>query len=112
MHKLALLHLSDIHFKTGKNVIVDRVSDIAKVVASFSHEVDKVLLVISGDIAFSGLKQEYTIAEGFIADLLQALARSKVATAEDIVIVPGSSANSVCAKYAPVGIAVRVKLAH
>ena len=90
MQKLALLHLSDIHFKATKNAIASRAGDIANVVSSFSHEVEKVLIIISGDVAFSGAPEEYALAEQFVAALLEALAKTSVAAVKDIIVVPGN----------------------
>ena len=65
--KLKILHLSDFHFKTG-NVSQDIVlSSLSKKIEEICKtEIKPNLLIITGDIAYSGMKQEYILAKEFI----------------------------------------------
>ena len=90
MQKLAILHLSDIHIKKGRNAVVGRVQQIANAVGAFSHEAENVLIIISGDIAFSGTHEEYEISQKFVQHLREALERSGCKLYIECVIVPGN----------------------
>ena len=52
--KVLILHLSDIHFVEGDNLIRARLQKIVAAVRSVEHKFDTCLLLVSGDIAFSG----------------------------------------------------------
>lgn len=52
--KIALLHLSDIHLNNRKCINNENIKRIAVTLYS-ERKVDRVLILISGDIAFSGV---------------------------------------------------------
>lgn len=60
--KIALLHLSDIHLNNRKCINNENIKRIAVTLYS-ERKVDRVLILISGDIAFSGSSYEYTAAK-------------------------------------------------
>ena len=59
---IVLLHLSDIHIRSEKDWILDKGERIAACTYSLLPEAAAVFVVVSGDIAFSGTKAEYTAA--------------------------------------------------
>ena len=66
---IALLQLSDIHFKKDDNSVLNK---IEKIFDAIKNEVDTckyLFIVFTGDIAFSGQKDEYRQAEILINDL-------------------------------------------
>ena len=63
--KLLILHLSDIHFTDANNLVATRLQKIVAAVRSIEHKFDTCLLLVSGDIAFSGKQSEYRIAHDF-----------------------------------------------
>lgn len=70
--KILLCQLSDIHFKADKkNIIMERVKSITAVINSKVVNHDECFIVLSGDIAFSGNKNEYNIASEFVMELLE-----------------------------------------
>jgi hypothetical protein len=73
---LAILHLSDIHFASGKNPVQSKLAQLAAAVNSVSKE-ELLLIVISGDIAFSGSAGEYTLALDFFSQLIKLLAEDQ-----------------------------------
>lgn len=87
--KVSILHLSDIHFSVTKdNPILNRTEAIAKAVSSHPCG-DTIIIVVTGDIAFSGRKEEYDIAASFFEDLqLKIYQRTNVLPS--LVIVPGN----------------------
>jgi predicted phosphodiesterase len=70
--KLKILHLSDFHFKTD-NVSQDIVlSSLSKQIQTICNTEDKPnMLIITGDIAFSGKTEEYLLAKEFINKVAQ-----------------------------------------
>lgn len=71
--KIMFLHLSDIHVRRGSDEILKRASKIASATFHRLHEVQTVAIVLSGDIAWSGLATEYRLAENFIGELRHAI---------------------------------------
>lgn len=67
--KIALLHLSDIHLNNRKCINNENIKRIAVTLYS-ERKVDRVLILISGDIAFSGSSYEYTAAKYLIGTLI------------------------------------------
>ena len=63
---LSILHFSDIHLKNGDNKIMARVEKLKRACASAIPYGNDVVILISGDIAFSGKEDEYSIASVLI----------------------------------------------
>lgn len=85
--KLKILHLSDFHFKTG-NVSQDIVlSSLSKKIEKICKtEIKPNILIITGDIAYSGKKQEYIQAKEFI-NKIAVFCEIEV---DNIFIIPGN----------------------
>jgi hypothetical protein len=67
--RLTLLHLSDIHLRGGTNPISSRVKALAAAVFSQAPNPDAILILVSGDIAFSGKHEEYEQAKALFSEL-------------------------------------------
>ena len=63
--KLALIHLSDIHLKKESDPILKRGSELASALRMTVAIADNIVILITGDIAFSGKPEEYQIASRF-----------------------------------------------
>jgi UDP-2,3-diacylglucosamine pyrophosphatase LpxH len=72
--KILLLHLSDIHFKARTDTVLSQVQSIAATTFSRIHSAEAVFVVISGDVAYSGNREQYEIASAFLEELRAALA--------------------------------------
>jgi predicted MPP superfamily phosphohydrolase len=90
--RLSLIHLSDIHFKGPRDVILRRTEKLAAAIRStLSYSEDEqVFLTVSGDIAFSGHPDEYTIASSFLSKLLDLLKLPMVPGPSRVVLIPGN----------------------
>ncbi len=64
--RVCLLHLSDIHFRTNKNPVSERVEQIVRAVLSTDVAYQLCIILITGDIAFSGAETEYSEAASFL----------------------------------------------
>ena len=56
--KILLLHLSDIHFKTRTDTVLSQARFIAATAISRIHSAEAVFVVVSGDIAYSGNREQ------------------------------------------------------
>jgi formylglycine-generating enzyme required for sulfatase activity/calcineurin-like phosphoesterase family protein len=80
--KIKILHLSDIHFRKGKEDNKGFRQQVrGKLIAAVKKQVRENgspdFVAVTGDIAFSGKKGEYKEAEDFFGELLQALPGTK-----------------------------------
>ncbi|MEN0064880.1 MAG: metallophosphoesterase [Myxococcota bacterium] len=88
--RLALVHLSDIHFRADRDNPLLEFNDV--LVGAVHSEVsgcDAVVLTITGDVAFSGKPEEYTIAADWLRQLRNGLAKRGV-TLKATIGVPGN----------------------
>lgn len=99
--KLLLLHISDIHIKSKGDFILSRADQIAGAMSSLDSEIAGCVVVVTGDVAFSGQKDEYALAEEFLSKLKACLIKTVQVPEVHIVMAPGnhdcdfSSANQV-----------------
>lgn len=87
--KILLLHLSDIHFKTLADTAMSQVRAIAATAISRIHSAESVFVVVSGDIAYSGNREQYEIASAFFEELRSALA-DETDNPIHFILVPGN----------------------
>lgn len=62
-----VLHLSDIHIRSGKDWIIDKGENIAACVYALLAQTSTVFIVVSGDIAWSGKPEEYVEANALFS---------------------------------------------
>lgn len=65
--KVAILHLSDLHIN-GHNAqwLINKTSKIASAVWNDFSECDKIIIAVSGDIAFSGKAENIPMQNNFL----------------------------------------------
>ena len=68
--KFSILHLSDIHFKASNNSIIEKQGRLFDAFKNKILDSECLFIVVTGDIAFSGLPEEYEHAISFF-DLLK-----------------------------------------
>lgn len=89
--KLAIIHLSDIHLSSNRDWIVSRAKHFVAASKSVINECQKVIVVISGDIANTGQVKEYQAASNFLQNIEAGL---KMENAElgnfEYIMVPGN----------------------
>ena len=71
--KILTVHLSDMHIKGEDDPVVGRSSHIASAVKNLEYSLDACLVIVTGDVAFSGTDEQYLTAYDFFADLSQYL---------------------------------------
>jgi predicted MPP superfamily phosphohydrolase len=82
--KIALIHLSDIHFKSNNNSFSDKIPDLIHTVKCKIDDGSLPVFLITGDIAFSGKEAEYEEAIKFLTQI-----KSEVSTSQ-FVACPGN----------------------
>ena len=94
--KILLIHLSDIHITGDDNPIIQRASQIADSVKNLEYSLDVCLIVVTGDVAYSGTDEQYLAAYNFFAELNQSLRENLTGVASDsevpihLAIAPGN----------------------
>lgn len=86
--KLLLLHLSDIHIKSEGDFILKRADQIADAMSGLDTDIASCIVVVTGDIAYSGQVDQYRLAEHFLDELDSCLI--KIVPETHVVLVPGN----------------------
>lgn len=89
MAKIAILHLSDLHIeKSGdiRSVNVSKIVDVLNTIKIFSS----VLVIVSGDIAFSGKREQYDAAYELFGTIIKLIKESYGNISVDVWYVPGN----------------------
>ncbi len=87
--KLTILHLSDIHLRSATDRIVVKAGAIAASAFQSARDSAACLIVVTGDIVFSGTEAEYEVAGQFLTDIATEL-RKEGCPLVDVVLVPGN----------------------
>ena len=86
---IVLLHLSDIHVNGPSDPILSLASQIAATVHSQEVVIDDVCILVTGDIAFSGLKTQYDLAEKFLKEIQEKI-EHEIKKRPQVITVPGN----------------------
>lgn len=87
--KIAILHLTDIHF-TEKTDLNHKINSLCRVILNDTVNIGKLYIVLSGDIVFSGQKNEYDKARKYFSVLKTMLTGERKGLLIRFVIVPGN----------------------
>ena len=87
-----ILHLSDIHITASpeNNPMLGRADSIAAAASSISADPTPIFVVFSGDVVFSGKKEEFALFEKFVHELLTAINLRLPNSPTYTFIVPGN----------------------
>ena len=89
--KILFLHLSDFHFTGKTDINTVCIQEIASAVSPQSiGRVDKVFILVTGDIAFSGKAEQYNAFNDFKNSLIKSLKKKGLKGLFHIFIVPGN----------------------
>ena len=88
--KIAIVHLSDIHFKSSSDIGFRRREKLANTIAFSRSPEERLLLVVTGDVANTGSPDEYRVAEDFFRQLLIDLRMNAVVTPSELTLIPGN----------------------
>ena len=85
-----LIHFSDLHLRTNDDPILSRVSSIKNVLKDSLAESDNIIILISGDVAFSGKSIEYDLAKQFLSEFDREIKSIQKSVTLNYIIVPGN----------------------
>lgn len=92
--KVALLHLSDLHIdRNNYQWMTNKTDQIVSAVWNDFSECNKIIIVVSGDIVYSGKEEQYGYAKLFFKALLRSFAERNLKNTElenKIICVPGN----------------------
>lgn len=92
--ELLLIHITDIHFRTEQDykVLSLRSKYISKAIKK--HIIDEnntvLILALTGDITYSGSKEQYLLAYNFLSDIIDFIKKRYDILPIEIIIVPGN----------------------
>lgn len=75
----SIIHFSDIHINNAKNAIFSKKNSIIAACEREIHSNSDVIIICSGDIAFSGEEGQYVLFDEFLSDICKALINDKKA---------------------------------
>lgn len=78
------------HFQTEEDIIFGYIEQITNAVRSLVNESNKIFIVISGDIAFAGKREEYELALDFLTKLENSIKAIKEGLEINYVTIPGN----------------------
>lgn len=88
---IGILHLSDLHIKQDSEFWTSVASKIVSATRNDFHSCDKILVICSGDIAFSGKEEEYRVAAKCFCALKSLLNQFHDGKChEALIVVPGN----------------------
>jgi len=73
MLKLAIVQISDVHIKTHEDLVLLRASDIVSAVKNVAPRATAYLIAVTGDIAYSGTKNQYQLATALFSKIVSGL---------------------------------------
>jgi predicted MPP superfamily phosphohydrolase len=88
--QIILLQLSDIHIKTNSDVVLSRAAKIKDACHAAAPNAAGCVIILSGDIAYSGLKTEYEDAYRFLVELKEQLLGLPAMSTVVFIAVPGN----------------------
>jgi Calcineurin-like phosphoesterase len=88
--RIAVLQLSDIHFQLHRKFALTRAGKIASAVCGAQHSWESLIVLLTGDIANAGLKNEYAIAGELVEAVTKAIGGLRPACAVSWFAIPGN----------------------
>lgn len=85
----SIIHLTDMHIMESGNTLLKKADAIFAACRSIISQSDKVVIVISGDIAYSGKVEEYDLASSFINKIRDAVS-NYTSDSVEVLCVPGN----------------------
>jgi len=94
--KLLIVHLSDLHIRSKSDWVFDKSSAINNIVKNIEYQLDRVFIVITGDISFEGNEEQLSYGFEFISNLAKIFEENISSSVKDekvkvnLIIVPGN----------------------
>lgn len=89
--KIGLIHFSDIHIKSASDLIITNKEAVSRACKAAVNDCTKVVVAITGDIAFSGTEEQYKVAYDFLKFIEETIRKESVFINQyEYVMVPGN----------------------
>ncbi|MEO8021380.1 metallophosphoesterase [Polaromonas sp.] len=88
--KIMFIHLSDIHVESAADAILSRPADIASTTYQRLPEVQTIVLILSGDIAWSGTEKQYALVETMLTEIRKAILSESPSMQIEVFVCPGN----------------------
>src|SRR6188768_512533 len=88
--RVDIIQLSDCHFRSGHELQNERISKLARAITSVAASDSKLLLAITGDVAYSGKPEEYVLAKQAISRVIQQIESALGGRRISVAIAPGN----------------------
>ena len=89
--KLGIVHLSDVHFTSGQNQVLNRAQALAGAVRAADPNCTAYIFLVSGDVANSGKPEEYEEAKCYFQAISDTLTSSlKGVSRPHFCFIPGN----------------------
>jgi len=88
--QIALLHLSDIHIKSSSDAILGRAKAIKDAFHASAPHAAICIVIVSGDVAFSGTAEQYASALAFFEEIRNHLLKLPSVKTVEFGVVPGN----------------------
>ena len=86
---LSIIHLSDIHINNGNDAIFKKINELQLACVSSLPSNGVVVVIVSGDIAYSGKDEQYSLAKRMLDNLSEYISAQKSSTVH-VICVPGN----------------------
>ena len=90
LNRLLIIHLSDLHVDGTDASLSQRVDSVIPALQSVEPDVATVIVVVSGDVAWSGKSEQYEIAGDLLLKLMAQIREKLGAGSVSFVMVPGN----------------------
>ncbi|MEZ5106790.1 MAG: metallophosphoesterase [Draconibacterium sp.] len=87
---IGVLHLTDLHIKASDNFITERIDKIKDAVNIDILSIERIYIVITGDLVDKGVKDGYLIVKKFLLELKSKLSHANNKLVIKIIVVPGN----------------------
>ena len=88
--KLLVLHLSDLHFRENNNFTDDNIHCLVNAIRPSISNVECILIVVSGDLTYSGKKLQFIEIKNFLFSLKKAISLAYDISNIEFALVPGN----------------------
>lgn len=88
--KILFLHLSDLHIKDENTFPNKKIDKMINAIAE-EKNIDKIFIVLSGDLAFEGIKEQYVVIKKILEKIITKLKKTyNISDYIDVIVVPGN----------------------
>jgi len=88
--KAVAIHLSDIHIRSDRDPVLSRAERISRAAHSVEPDAEAIFLLITGDVTFSGMEDQFRVAQTFIEAVIAQLRKDWPRLPIEVDLCPGN----------------------